>query len=139
MAVAAAIAAATLAVALLAAPGASAAPPGGTARAVAAAAPESLSDCPDNNMCAWQDANYSGRHIEMTVGCSDFYSCFKSNFADAASSLANYTNYEWCFYTLTNYLGRAYPVTAAAEISYVGNTWNDEFESAHAFDLLHTC
>lgn len=130
---------AVLAAVLVFTPAASAdaARPGGAVSVQAG--PRALSDCPDNDMCAWADANFGGKHIEMAEGCSNFYSCFKSNFNDVVSSLANHTSYEWCFSTLPEYLGRAYPITAGAEVGYVGNTWNDEFESAHVLDIGHWC
>ncbi|HWG97803.1 MAG TPA: peptidase inhibitor family I36 protein [Pilimelia sp.] len=87
-------------------------------------------DCPDNNMCAWEHAHYGGRFIYMGTGCSNFTKCFATNFGDVASSLWNRTSYTWCFYTGTYYTWREYRVPRDAKISFLGESWNDAFLSA---------
>lgn len=105
----------------------------------AGAVPQSLSQCPNNWMCAWESAGYAGRIIEMQTGCSNFVTCFPSNFNDVTSSMANFTPSFWCFYTDINYGGMAYQASPGAQIEYVGGFWNDQFSSAHVEDFFHTC
>lgn len=101
--------------------------------------PSVLGACPSNNVCAWEDAGYVGRFIGMQVGCSDFRTCFASNFNDQASSIASLRGDTFCFYTDINYGGAAYMVPPHALVEYVGSTWNDVFSSAHVFDFFHQC
>jgi Peptidase inhibitor family I36 len=108
--------------------------------AVAGPAYAAKADCGEGYFCAWEHQNYGGRIAKMQVGCSNFSSCFASNFDNVATSFFNNSGTTFCAWANTGYSGTLIVALRPGGFNAnVGSALNDRASSAHKDSLTVSC